>query len=108
MTQNLIMESFNHSKHPTDENAFLLNHDSHWVALRKIKGYWYNLNSLAERPFWIEDSKLPTYLYNVRSQGYKVFVVTGEFLDIEHDGEVTDYQFLFPGSYIRNNHIEDC
>jgi hypothetical protein len=37
------------------EEAFICNHSSHWLTLRKIHGSWWNLNSLLKEPAWISD-----------------------------------------------------
>eukprot|EP00493_Phyllostaurus_siculus_P021270 UN21596 len=35
---------------PEFEDGFILNHQSHWFALRRIGMIWYNLNSLSGFP----------------------------------------------------------
>lgn len=64
-------------EHPEREFAFLLNLESHWIALRgfgRNYKYWYvcvfayfrfNLNSYFERPQWIGDAYLSTFLEQV-------------------------------------------
>lgn len=63
--------------HPEREFAFLLNLESHWIALRgfgRQNKCWYvsyahprfNLNSFFDQPQWIGDAYLSTFLEQVR------------------------------------------
>ncbi|WFD27274.1 hypothetical protein MNAN1_002270 [Malassezia nana] len=64
--------------HPEREFAFLLNLESHWVALRgfgRQHKCWFNLNSFFDQPQWIGDAYLSTFLEQVAREKYTVFVV---------------------------------
>lgn len=37
------------------ENAFVCNLGSHWFTIRKIDGFWFNLNSLLKTPQYLGD-----------------------------------------------------
>jgi len=70
---------------PEFEDGFILNHQSHWFALRRIGMIWYNLNSLSgfpetkAEPTTITDFYLETFLHGLMQEGYSVFVVKGQF-----------------------------
>lgn len=74
------------------ENGFICNSSNHWIAIRKINGKWYNLNSTnREGPEMISDFYLrlisllininfySAFLHSVRENGYIIFVVQGDF-----------------------------
>ena len=72
---------------PTDSSveAFLLNHDAHWLSIRRLKiaggsstGTWLNLNSTLKAPEVITDFYLREWLFQLRADGYTVFFVTGK------------------------------
>ena len=46
--------------------AYILNSGSHWLALRKIGGVWYNLDSLADNPQIVSEFYLSAYLATMR------------------------------------------
>jgi hypothetical protein len=52
--------------HLRAENAFICNHSSHWLTLRKIGGHWWDLNSLLDQPRWIGPLYLGMYLQALR------------------------------------------
>ena len=61
--------------------AFLLNHDEHWFAVRKLPTAgggkaWFNLNSLQNGPEAISDFFLSAFLSQMKADGYSIFVVT--------------------------------
>jgi len=70
---------------PEFEDGFILNHQSHWFALRRIGIIWYNLNSLSgfpdtkAEPTTITDFYLETFLHGLMQEGYSVFVIKGQF-----------------------------
>ncbi|CAM9654923.1 unnamed protein product, partial [Hapterophycus canaliculatus] len=62
------------------EDAFVLNRHAHWVAIRKIGGAYWDLNSMLDNPTRITTFALEAYLYQLREDGYSVFVVRGNDL----------------------------
>jgi len=58
----------------TLEEGYICNRDSHWFAVRKINGKWWNLNSTMERPEHVSDFYLDAFLGQLREEGYQVFV----------------------------------
>jgi len=64
------------------EEGFICNLRNHWIALRKLGGKWYNLNSIQkDGPTFISDLYLSLYLKQLNEEGYSVFVVKGNFPD---------------------------
>jgi len=61
-----------------DGEAFVCWLDSHYFALRKCEGTWWNLNSLLPGPQKLSDTYLATYLAQLQAEGYSVFVVCGD------------------------------
>ncbi|CED82006.1 Ataxin 3/Josephin [Phaffia rhodozyma] len=67
-----------HWDRPEDQQAFILNLDSHWFTLRRFGGRkdrWYNLNSFFSQPAWVSPTYLTMVLNQAESEGYSVFVV---------------------------------
>ena len=63
-----------------DEKAFICHSKDHWLAIRKINGVWYNLNStnmLPPGPQIIGSFYLQAFLESVKQNGYIIFVVRG-------------------------------
>lgn len=52
---------------PLKEQAFICNLQSHWLAVRKLNGQWWNLNSLEKRPQFLSDIYLG-YVLNANHQ----------------------------------------
>jgi ataxin-3 len=64
------------------KNAFICNSIAHWIAIRKIRNVWYNLNSLGMRlPEIISDFYLSAFLMSVKQYGYQIFSVEGTFAE---------------------------
>jgi len=62
------------------ENGYVCNLGNHWIAIRKLYGKWYNLNStLKFGPHFISDFYLSAYLKQLNLDGYAIFVVRGTF-----------------------------
>jgi ataxin-3 len=59
--------------------AFMLNQQAHWISLRRFGSQWVNLNSLLESPELISNFFLSAFLAQLRSDGYSVFVISGNF-----------------------------
>lgn len=62
---------------PENEVGFIINHQEHWYALRKINNHWWNLDSLIERPEHVSPFYLSAYLAQLRNEGSSVFLVRG-------------------------------
>lgn len=84
-TLNLILVPLTHPDerdaraNPTNEEGFLLNNSSHWFALRKIAGTWYNLNSLNSGPEVVGDLYLSTCIETLIQAGWTCLAVRGPF-----------------------------
>lgn len=59
----------------TDVNGFICNRESHWFAIRKINGRYWNLNSMQDRPEIISHFRLAAEIQGLQDAGYSVFVV---------------------------------
>lgn len=71
---NLRQEGIN-TVEPTTMEGFICNKQSHWFAIRKIHGKYWNLNSTLDRPELISHFKLATELDKLIADGYSVFCV---------------------------------
>ena len=60
-----------------EELGFIINRQSHWFAIRKINGRWWNLNSTLERPQFISPTYLSAYLTQLRAENFFVFIARG-------------------------------
>ncbi|KAL1507476.1 hypothetical protein AB1Y20_008312 [Prymnesium parvum] len=58
-----------------EEEAFLCHVRSHWLALRKLCGVWWNLDSRLPRPLAVPHEALREALGALRARGESVFVV---------------------------------
>lgn len=57
-----------------------MNSASHWFSLRKIKGVWYNLDSLLYFcPEIVDEAMVKTFLSGVTEFGFNIFAVKGNF-----------------------------
>lgn len=59
----------------TEMDGFICNRQSHWFAIRKINGRFWNLNSMEKRPQIISHFKLATEIEQLQVSGYSVFCV---------------------------------
>ncbi len=59
----------------TDMEGFICNRESHWFAIRKINGKYWNLNSTLERPEQISHFRLAAEIEFFQASGYSVFCV---------------------------------
>lgn len=66
------------SQEPTTLEGFICNKQSHWFAIRKINGRYWNLNSTADRPVVISHFNVATELDKLIKDGYSVFCVANE------------------------------
>ena len=61
-----------------DETAFICHSVDHWLAIRKIHGVWYNLNStnmIPSGPQIISNFYLSAFLDSIMNSGYTIFVI---------------------------------
>jgi len=59
----------------TNFDGFICNKQSHWFAIRKVNGRYWNLNSTKERPEQISHFRLAAEIEALRNEGYSVFCV---------------------------------
>jgi ataxin-3 len=64
---------------PEREEGFICNLQSHWFAIRKLNGTFWNLNSLQKRPSTLSDLYLGAFLFQLEQEGYTIFVIRGKF-----------------------------
>jgi ataxin-3 len=71
-----------HAKqNPEESDAFICNLDEHWFTLRrfgKSVDRWYNLNSVFKEPLYVTQTYLGMLLQQLETEGYSIFVVSGE------------------------------
>lgn len=77
------------------EEGFICNLQSHWIALRKLNGYFFNLNSLQSSnegwgPEYVSNFYLETYLHELLQKRYNIFVVRGTFPQTDTNVEVRE------------------
>lgn len=61
-----------------DEEAFICHSVDHWLAIRKVHGVWYNLNStnmVPPGPQIISNFYLSVFLDSIKNSGYTIFVI---------------------------------
>lgn len=61
-----------------EQLGFIINRQSHWFAIRRINGKWWNLNSSQEKPEIISTFHLAAFLSQLRADNYYVFIARGE------------------------------
>ena len=59
------------------DTAFIINRQEHWLTIRKIGKFWWDLNSCLDTPEYVSDFKLDAYLSEFRARGYTIFIVKG-------------------------------
>jgi len=62
------------------EQAFICHSVDHWIAIRRLYGVWYNLNStnmVPPGPQIISDFYLAAFLDSIQKTGFTIFVVRG-------------------------------
>jgi Ataxin-3 len=65
---------------PCLELGFIVNHASHWFAIRRIGENWWNLNSFKDAPEPISTFYLSAFLSQLASDGYSVYTTRGAAL----------------------------
>jgi ataxin-3 len=83
---------------PTAEDGFLCNLEDHWIALRKIDGSWWNLNSLEDVPQYLSDLYLGVFLKQLEIEGWTIYVVQGEFPAASLSRSGQEWRFCQPGT----------
>ncbi len=75
-------------------DGFICNRSSHWFAIRKINGRFWNLNSINERPELISHFHLAAQIEALRVEGYSVFCVVeiGALPKVCSIGEANEYE----------------
>ncbi|KAL8450511.1 hypothetical protein Emag_003140 [Eimeria magna] len=68
--------------------GYILNHADHWLALRRVHGTWYNLDSVKPAPVIISGFHLAAFLSSLKGQGYTTFVVRPEVGDLPAPGSM--------------------
>jgi ataxin-3 len=63
---------------PSEQKAFIVNRSEHWIAIRKIHGKWWNLNSTNALPELVSDFYLSALLLQLREDGFTVFISDGD------------------------------
>uniref|UniRef100_A0A7S1C243 ubiquitinyl hydrolase 1 n=1 Tax=Corethron hystrix TaxID=216773 RepID=A0A7S1C243_9STRA len=72
---NIQQKGVGDSVEVTELEGFICNRHSHWFAIRKINGRFWNLDSTKERPEQISHFKLATEIEGLQNGGYSVFCV---------------------------------
>lgn len=58
--------------------GFVCHKGDHWIAIRKVHGVWYNLNStniVPPGPQYISDFQLEAFLASIGNSGFSIFSV---------------------------------
>jgi len=66
-------------KNPQAEEAFICNLSSHWLTIRRIDNYWFDLNSVRKVPNHLSPLYLGLFLDTLQQSGYTVYIVRGDF-----------------------------
>ena len=68
---------------PTIYDCFIVNQNEHWYTIRRIRGRYWILNSLEQKPSHISDFALTALLGGLNGDNLSISIVTGPL----HDGE---------------------
>ncbi|KRX05695.1 hypothetical protein PPERSA_09835 [Pseudocohnilembus persalinus] len=75
-----IESQINRNEDLQKETGFICHSQSHWFAIRKVNGEWFNLNSCSVYgPQPISAFHLSAFMQNVRKGGFTIFVVKGKY-----------------------------
>ena len=58
--------------------GFVCHKGDHWIAIRKVHGVWYNLNStniVPPGPQYISDFQLDAFLSSIKGEGFTIVAV---------------------------------
>mmetsp|Transcript_6343 Transcript_6343/g.18132 ORF Transcript_6343/g.18132 Transcript_6343/m.18132 type:complete len:419 (-) Transcript_6343:19-1275(-) len=90
-------------RNPSSEAGYICNSHAreHWFTIRKVKGRWWDLDSLKHAPQSIGDISLADFLETTRSQGFSIFVVRKSRSEGEDPGggQVAELPEPLPGAY---------
>lgn len=90
-----------------DHNAFVCHNNHHWIAIRKVHGTWFNLNSKnSDGPQIISDFYLSAFISGIEHNGYEVFVVSGTLPTYDESmfaGSTRNHQKFYTLSQIKGN-----
>ena len=96
------------------EQAFICHSVDHWIAIRRLHGTWYNLNStnmVPPGPQIISDFYLAAFLDSIKHSGYTIFVVRGELPLAKRQSVATGMtrknQMYVPTKVIQEYHDRD-
>lgn len=64
--------------YPESIRAYICNLGAHWFAIRRFAGHYFNLNSFQYVPLIMPIQILKQYLNMIETNGYSVFIVSGE------------------------------
>ena len=66
-------------------NAFVcwLNH--HWICIRKVHGFWFDMNSVNSAPQYLSYFRIELFLGELMRQGYFVYKVTGRIPEFDDE-----------------------
>ncbi|KAJ1459492.1 Josephin-domain-containing protein [Pelagophyceae sp. CCMP2097] len=67
------------TREAAQETGFIFNRREHWFALRKIGGFWFDLNSMFAAPKHLSEAHLEMFFAQQRNDGYTIYVVRGRF-----------------------------
>lgn len=99
------------NKSLSEQKAFVCHNDSHWICIRKVREKWFNLNSTNKGgPQMVSDFYLNVFLDSIAHNGYQIFVVEGEFTEIDpaiFSDLLADNQKFFPISEIEARYKEE-
>ena len=78
--------------------GFICHFKNHWIALRRLYGQWYDLNSLSGLPETLAipckmgDFYLSAHLGTLKEQGYSIFAVTGNYPPLHPKSELMEFE----------------
>lgn len=69
-----------------------LNH--HWICIRKVHGFWFDMNSVHSAPQYLSYFRIDLFLGELQRQGYYVYKVTGRIPECDMRMEYPDNETL--------------
>ncbi|TNV78717.1 hypothetical protein FGO68_gene7487 [Halteria grandinella] len=93
------------------EQAYICHSRDHWIAIRRLYGVWYNLNStniVPPGPQVISDFYLAAFLDSIKQTGYTIFVVRGSAIPAtKRSHNVRENQMYFNVSFVEQFHKDN-
>lgn len=89
-------------RNPGAEAGFICNSHAreHWFTIRRVKGKWWNLDSLKHSPESIGDVYLAEFLHATQQQGFTIFVVRDASSGDSPEGsKAAELPECLPGAY---------